>query len=42
MQGTMLVFARNTEDASAAAEQEVQRVIVKSNQIVIDDVRLSE
>lgn len=42
MHGHMLVFARNAEEASAAAEQEVERVIVKSSQVVIDDVRLSE
>lgn len=40
MQGTLLVFARDAPEASALAEEEVQRLIVKSSQIVIDDVRL--
>jgi hypothetical protein len=42
MHGHMLVFARNAEEASAAAEREVQRVIVDSREIVIDEARLPE
>ena len=42
MQGTLLVFARDAPEASAQAALEVQRVIVKSSEVVIDDARLLE